>query len=204
MTSWHSFNPAEGHGLKHDPMKAIVAPRPIAWVGSVSEDGVHNLAPYSFFNLISARPPLLMISSEGSKDSVTNIGATGEFTVNLVTQQNMAKMNHSSASVGPEVDEYALADVECLASDGVKARRVADTPVSMECKLIEIKPLQDVAGQALNTSMIIAQIIRVHVREDCIKDGLFDLVAAQVVARAGYRGDYVPVERTMELLRPRD
>lgn len=202
MTSWHSFDPAVGHGLKHDPMKAIVAPRPIAWVGSVSADGVHNLAPYSFFNLISARPPLLMISSEGSKDSVSNIGATGEFTVNLVTQQNMAKMNHSSASVAPEVDEYALADVDWLASDLVQARRVADTPVSMECKLIEIKHLEDVDGQQLNTSMIIAQIVRVHVNEAFITDGLFDLVAAQVVARAGYRGDYVPVERTMEILRP--
>jgi flavin reductase (DIM6/NTAB) family NADH-FMN oxidoreductase RutF len=185
-------------------MKAIVAPRPIAWVGSVSAKGVHNLAPYSFFNLISARPPLLMISSEGSKDSVTNIDATGEFTVNLVTQQNMAKMNHSSASVAPEVDEYALADVDWLASDLVQARRVADTPVSMECKLIEIKHLEDIDGQQLNTSMIIAQIVRVHVNEAFIKDGLFDLVAAQVVARAGYRGDYVPVERTLEMLRPRD
>lgn len=202
MASWHSFDPAKGHGLKHDPMKAIVAPRPIAWVGSISPAGVHNLAPYSFFNLISARPPLLMISSEGSKDSVTNIGATGEFTVNLVTQQNMVKMNHSSASVPPDVDEYALANVDWLASDLVQARRVADTPVSMECKLIEVKHLEDVAGQALNTAMIIAQIVRVHVREDCIKDGLFDLVAAQVVARAGYRGDYVPVDRTLELLRP--
>ena len=204
MASWHSFDPAAGHGLKHDPMKAIVAPRPIAWVGSVSPAGVHNLAPYSFFNLISARPPLLMISSEGSKDSVTNIGATGEFTVNLVTQDNMARMNHSSASVAPDVDEFDLAQVDWLASDLIQARRVADTPVSMECKLIEIKQLEDLSGQALNTSMIIAQIVRVHVREDCIKDGLFDLVAAQVVARAGYRGDYVPVERTMEMLRPKD
>lgn len=203
MADWHSFDPAIGHGLKYDPMKAIVAPRPIAWVASVSAEGVHNLAPYSFFNLISAKPPLLMISSEGNKDSVTNISATGEFSVNLVTQDNMAKMNHSSASVAPDVDEFQLAEVDWLASDVIKARRVANTPVSMECKLIEIKALQDVHGQALNTAMIIAQIVRVHVRQDCIKDGLFDLVAAKVVARAGYRGDYVPVERTMELLRPR-
>ncbi len=204
MTSWHSFDPATGHGLKHDPMKAIVAPRPIAWVGSVSDEGVHNLAPYSFFNLISAKPPLLMISSEGNKDSITNIASTGEFTVNLVTQANMAQMNHSSASVAATVDEFELASVDWLSSEVIQARRVAKTPVSMECKLIEIKPLTDVDGKALNTAMIIAQIVRVHMHTDYIKDGLFDLVAAQVIARAGYRGDYVPVDRTTEMLRPKD
>lgn len=201
---WHSFNPALGHGLKHDPMKAIVAPRPIAWVASVSEQGVHNLAPYSFFNLLSAKPPLLMFSSEGSKDSLSNISQTGEFTVNLVTQDNLYMMNHSSASVAPDVDEFELAQVPWAESDLVAARRVMASPVNMECKLVEIKPLVDIEGKALNTAMVIGQIVRVHINQAYLHDGLFSITAASTVARAGYRGDYVPVDRVQELLRPRD
>ena len=201
-TQWHSFDPAVGHGLKHDPMKAIVAPRPIAWVSSVSEQGIHNLAPYSFFNLLSAKPPLLMFSSEGSKDSLSNIKHTGEFTVNLVTQDNMAMMNLSSASVAPDVDEFELAQVPWLESDLVVARRVLASPVNMECKLVEIKPLEDMDGKALNAAMVIGQIVRVHINQAYLQDGLFSIAEAGTVARAGYRGDYVPVDRVTELLRP--
>lgn len=203
-TQWHSFDPAQWHGLKHDPMKAIVAPRPIAWVASLNDQGVHNLAPYSFFNLLSAKPPLLMFSSEGSKDSLRNIAQTGEFTVNLVTQANMASMNLSSASVGPEVDEFALTRVPWLKGDLVAARRVMTSPVNMECKLVEIKPLEDLDGRVLAASMVIGQIVRVHINQDYLQDGLFSITAAGTVARAGYRGDYVPVDRVQELLRPRD
>ncbi|MCP4788824.1 MAG: flavin reductase family protein [Gammaproteobacteria bacterium] len=200
--NWHSFDPAIGHGLKHDPMKAIVAPRPIAWIASVNRVGQHNLAPYSFFNLVSASPPLLIFSSDGSKDSLRNIKETGEFTVNLVTQDNVASMNQSSAFVAPEVDEFELAQVPWLASDVVLARRVASSPVNMECKLVEVKLLQDIHGQPCNASMVIGQIVRVHIHQHCLQDGLFSIVKAGTVARAGYASDYVAVDRVQELVRP--
>src|SRR5688572_883863 len=94
------------HGLKHDPFKALVAPRPIGWIGSVSAEGRPNLAPYSFFNAISDRPPMVMFSSAGHKDSLRNIEATGEFTCSIATWALRDAMNLSSASVAPEVSEF--------------------------------------------------------------------------------------------------
>jgi hypothetical protein len=105
---WHFYEPVNGHGLAHDPLNAIVAPRPIGWIGSRSRAGVNNLAPYSFFNLFNYRPPLLGFASQGWKDSVANIADTKVFTWNLATVDLAEPMNASAAMVGPEVDEFTL------------------------------------------------------------------------------------------------
>ena len=122
------------HGLKHDPFKALVAPRPIGWVSTVNNDGVLNLAPYSFFNAVSDRPHYVMFVSVQRKDSLRNIEANGEFTCSISTMDTRDGMNISSAPVDALSDEFALADLETAPSHFVKPPRVARAPASLECK----------------------------------------------------------------------
>ncbi len=131
------YEPRRGHGLSHDPMNAIVAPRPIGWISSRDGDGVLNLAPYSFFNLFSYRPPIVGFSSNGRKDSVRNATALGEFVWNLVTRDLAARMNVTSAVVPAGVDEFALAGLTPAPSAIVSVPRVAESPVSFECRVAQ-------------------------------------------------------------------
>ena len=203
MPQFHSYNPAEGHRLPDDPLKAIVAPRPIGWIGSVDKHGHKNLAPYSFFNMISTKPPLVMFASEGKKDSLYNIQQTQVFTCNLATQPLAQAMSQTSAVVGQEVDEFVMAELETAASDLINAPRVAASPASFECRLVEVKQLQDMAGKLIDSHMVIGQIVRVHIDNRCLVDGRFELSLAQTIARAGYRGDYVKANQVFEILRPK-
>ena len=131
MTKFHSYETAEGHRLPHDPLKAIVAPRPICWVSTVDKHGNRNLAPYSFFNLVNSKPPLVMFSSEGPKDSVSNIQETGEFTCNLATMPLSSKLNETSAEVDRDVDEFELADIVSMPSTLISPPRVAGSPAAL-------------------------------------------------------------------------
>ncbi|MEM7443989.1 MAG: flavin reductase family protein [Pseudomonadota bacterium] len=201
---FHSYHTAEGHRLPHDPLKAIVAPRPICWVSTIDENGVRNLAPYSFFNMVNTRPPLVMFSSEGAKDSVQNIRETGDFTCNLATMPLSTKMNHTSADAARHVDEFDLAGIEAAPSAFVRPPRVAASPASLECRAIEVKQLEDIHGAQLDTFMVIGQVVMVHIDKRCLVNGYFDIVAAQTISRAGYRGDYVLGDQVFEMLRPSD
>lgn len=202
MTRYHSYDPARGHGLPHDPIKAIIAPRPIGWLSSVDREGRANLAPYSFFNLLCADPPILVFGSEGRKDTLRNIAATGEFVFNLATRAQAEAMNHTSGDYPPDIDEFVEAGLGKVPSDAVAPPRVAGTPASMECKRIEIRPLTDIDGNVLDREMVIGQVVRVHIDPDCLRDGLFDIVRAQTIGRCGYRGDYAGVSELFEMLRP--
>src|SRR6188768_4010464 len=135
---FHSYVPREGHGLAHDPLTAIVAPRPIGWISTVNTAGIANLAPYSFFNLFSYRPPIIGFSSTGEKDSLANVRATGMFTWNLVSRDLAEAMNATSAEVEGDVDEFVLAGLERLPSVEITAPRVAGSPVQFECRVTEI------------------------------------------------------------------
>ena len=143
---FHFYEPAAGHGLPHDPFNALVAPRPIGWISSIAADGTHNLAPYSFFNLINYRPPLIAFSSSGWKDSVANVKATGEFVWNLATMAQADQMNMSSASVAADIDEFDLAGLDALPSLRVKPDRVAGSPVQFECRLTQLIQLENKEG----------------------------------------------------------
>lgn len=202
MASYHSFDPALGHGLPHEPIKAIVAPRPIGWISSLSVEGVANLAPYSYFNLFSAAPPILVFGSEGRKDSLNNIEATGEFVFNLATRPLAAAMNLTSGQFPPHVDEFEVAGIEKIASESVAPPRVAGSPAAMECKLLEIKPLVDLDGRTLARELVIGQAVRVHIATDFLVDGIFDIARAQTIARCGYRGDYIEAGDPFEMRRP--
>ena len=190
----HFYEPAKGHGLSHDPFNSIVGPRVIGWVSSRSTEGVLNLAPYSFFNGFNYTPPIVGFASLGYKDSVRNIEATGEFAWNLVTRDLADAMNRSCIDAPPEVDEFELSGVTPAPSRVIGVPRVAQSPVSFECKVTQIERLRDVDGQALNTWMIFGQVVGVHIARHLIVDGVYQTVAANPVLRGGGAGDYFTLD----------
>jgi flavin reductase (DIM6/NTAB) family NADH-FMN oxidoreductase RutF len=197
------YEPHLGHGLAHDPFKAIVAPRPIGWISSLSPQGGVNLAPYSYFNAFGDMPPIVGFSSGGKKDSQSNIEISGEFVVNLVTRRHADQMNMTSLSVPPDVDEMALAGLKEAPCRIVKPPRVADAPAALECKVTQIIEVKDLQGKPTPNTLILGQVVGVHIDPAYVKNGLFDIVAAGTIARCGYRSDYAQVEALFELVRPK-
>lgn len=198
------YEPRIGHGLKHNPFKAIIAPRPIGWISSVDNKGQVNLAPYSFFNALCDSPPLLAFCTTGErKDSVNNIEETGEFVANLVGADLAHAMNTTAASVPHGVNEFELANLAAAPSKLVKPPRVADAISAMECKVTQILQLTDKAGLKINAWLTIGEVVGVHINDAYLKDGIFDTVAARPLGRCGYRGDYVEVNTIFEMIRPK-
>lgn len=192
----------EDHGLPHNPFKAIVAPRPIGWISTLTPNGTANLAPYSFFNGVADDPPMVMYSTTGSKigrdeakDSLTNIRATGEFCVSIVSRALQDAMNLSSGHYAPEEDEYVIAGLTKGTPSVVKAPFVAEAPASLECKLFKEIELP---GGAV---MVLGEVVGVHIRDEHIIDGILDVTTYQPMARLGYR-DYAAVSETFALNRP--
>ena len=204
MTDWHFYEPAQGHGLAHDPLNSIVAPRPIGWISTVADDGTRNVAPYSFFNLFNYRPPLIGFSSMGWKDSVANVAATGEFVWNLVTRPLAAAMNATSAGVEPGVDEFALAGLAAAPSRLVKPPRVADSPVAFECKLTQLIRLETKEGHELDQWLVIGEAVGIHIDRRMLVDGTYKTTLAEPVSRGGGPADYFAVteDQRFELRRP--
>jgi flavin reductase (DIM6/NTAB) family NADH-FMN oxidoreductase RutF len=204
MSDFHFYEPASGHGLPHDPFKAIVAPRPIGWVSTLSAGGIPNLAPYSFFNAVGDTPPMIAFSSSGPKDSLINVEATGEFVWNMATRALAEEMNVSSAAVSPESDEFTLAGLEAAPSRIVAPPRVAASPASLECRLLQILKLHDLDGRQTINQLVIGQVVGVHIRRIFLRDGIFDTGAAHPIMRAGYRDDYVEAtpETMFKMIRP--
>lgn len=198
----HFYDPAGAHGLPHDPFKAIVAPRVIGWISTRDPQGRLNLAPYSFFGMFCANPKIIAFSSEGYKDTIRNIEATGEFTWNFCSVALGEAMNKTSAPVDAEVDEFALAGLTPVPGRQVNAPRVGEAPAALECKLLQVIRLSDLQGQLTNNWMALGQVVGVHIRQDCLVNGLFDLHVAQPLLRAGYRGDYAGITELFEMIRP--
>lgn len=192
--SFHFYEPAAGHGLPHDPFKAIIAPRPIGWVSTRDEAGRYNLAPYSFFNAVNAAPPMLAFASYGYKDSVRNVEATSEFAWNLATRTLARAMNQTSAGVAAEVDEFELAGLTAAASRVIGAPRVAESPVSLECRLSQIVHLHAADGSVTNSWLVIGEVVGVHIDEALLVDGIFDTVGAAPIMRAGGPADYFGID----------
>lgn len=197
------YEPRNGHGLPHDPFKAIVAPRPIGWISTLDTQGRPNLAPYSFFNAVHSRPPMVMFTSETMKHSAANAIATGEFVFNLCTHPLFDAMNASSAALAAGEDEFVAAGLETAPSRIVKAPRVAAAPAALECRLVQSMQLHDADGRALEGWIMIGQVVGVHIDEAFLREGRFDTAAAQPLARCGYR-DYAVVTEMFEALRPTD
>lgn len=175
------------HGLPHDPFKALVAPRPIGWISTVSKDGVCNLAPYSFFNAVSEKPPYVVFGSVGRKDSVVNIEETGEFVCSLATYELREHMNLSSASVPYGVDEFPIAGLTATASKLVKPPRVKESPAALECrhwKTIQLPAAEP--GGKLGNLLVIGRVVGIHIADSALKNGLVDTAAVQPISRLGY------------------
>jgi flavin reductase (DIM6/NTAB) family NADH-FMN oxidoreductase RutF len=187
--------------LPHDPFKAIVAPRPIGWITSISAEGKVNLAPYSYFNGVLSRPNLVMFSSEGFKDSVGNIRDTGEFVCNLATWDLREAMNATSAPLPHGINEMERAGLAPAPSKLVKPPRVAASPCALECKLIKIVQLNDLDGRDLDGHVVIGRVIGVHIDDRFIRDGRLDTQAMKPIARCGY-DEYAVVERMFAMTRP--
>jgi flavin reductase (DIM6/NTAB) family NADH-FMN oxidoreductase RutF len=192
------------HGLPHDPFKAIVAPRPIGWITSLSAKGEINLAPYSFFNAVSTDPPIVMFSSDGRKDSVTFIEETKEFVCNLATWELRGQMNMTSATYPRGTNEMIEAGLDPAPSVLVKPPRVRASPCALECKWLQTLPLHDVDGRATQYYLVLGQVVGVHIDARFIKDGLLDTAAMRPIARAGYHDYFVSTpESKFSIRRPK-
>ena len=187
--------------LPHDPLKAIIAPRPVGWVSTMNARGEVNLAPYSFFNAFSSSPMILGFSSEGAKDSASFANETKEFVWNLASYDLRDAMNASSTPLPRGSSEFVHAGLESAPSRLVRPPRVAASPASLECRVTSIIDLKDVNGQPINCLLVLGQVIGVHINDRFIHNGMVDTAAMQPLARCGY-ADYAVVERVFSLVRP--
>lgn len=199
------YEPRKGHGLPHDPFNAIVGPRPIGWISSRNADGVLNAAPYSFFTAFNYVPPIVGFSSIGYKDSVRNIEQTGEFVWNLVTRSLAQAMNQTCAAVAPEVSEFELAGLTPMASRLVAAPRIAESPVSFECRMTQTIQLQDANRRELQTWLVLGEVVAVHITQRLLVNGLYDTASADHILRGGGPADYFSIgpEQLFKIYRPR-
>ena len=200
----HYYEPANGHGLKHDPFNAIIAPRPIGWISSRDAKGHVNLAPYSFFNGFNYTPPIIGFSSTAWKDSVQNIQDTGEFVWNLATMDLAKHMNATAAHVARDVNEFEIAGLTMAPGKLVGVPRVAESPVSFECKLTQIIQLQGADGNKVQGWLTLGEVVAVHIDKALIKDGVYQTALARPIVRAGRRGEYFEIkpDAMFEMVRP--
>ncbi|MGI9369706.1 MAG: flavin reductase family protein [Ruegeria sp.] len=199
------YRPENGHGLPHNPFNAIITPRPIGWISSRGVDGVNNLAPYSFFNGVAYTPPQVMFAStgtkpdqDGGKDSVANIEATGVFCVNIVAFAHKDAMNASSATLPKDEDEFAHAGLTPVECETIPCAWIEGAPAALECKLTQIVRLPGEANR-----VVFGEVTGVHLHDDHLRDGKFDVTSFNPLARLGYR-DYSVVTELFSLSRPDD
>jgi len=192
---------ANTHGLKWDPFKALVTPRPIGWISTLCKNGVVNLAPYSFFNAVSTDPHFVMFSSGGRKDSQRNAEETGEFVCSLATYDLRDAMNRTSQHVGPEVDEMALAGLTPAPSKLVAPPRVAESPIAFECRYWRTIDLPGLDGSPGTHAIVLGQVVGVHIDDSVIVGDKVDVTKVKPIARLGY-GDYAVINEVFELTRP--
>lgn len=197
------YRPSDGHDLPHNPFSAIVSPRPIGWIATRDATGADNLAPYSFFNAVAYSPPQVMFASVSAKqdrgdtkDSVANIRETGVFCVNIVEYAARERMNQTSGPWPRETDEFAHASVPRAPCQTIACARVADAPASLECRMSRIVQLD-----GNNNFVVFGEVTGVHIRDDCLNDGLFDVTRFQPLSRLGYM-DYARITDVFSLKRP--
>lgn len=189
------------HGLPHDPFLSLVVPRPIGWISTVSKAGVVNLAPYSYFNAVSSRPPHVMFSSNGLKDSRRNAEETGEFVANLAIYDLREQLNLTSAELGPEESEPDFASLEMVPSVSVKAPRVKSAPAALECQYVKTVEIPDEHGKPLNHHIVIGRVVRVYIADDLIHDGHVDIRRVRPISRLGYM-EYGVLDTIFSMPRP--
>jgi flavin reductase (DIM6/NTAB) family NADH-FMN oxidoreductase RutF len=185
----------------HDPFKALVTPRPIGWISTLSAKGERNLAPYSYFNAFSSNPPIVGFSSEGEKDSSTFAMETGEFVWSLATWDLRDQMNASAASLPRGQSEFVHAKLDTAASRLVRPPRVAASPAAFECRVTEMVKLKDVDGSDSGRRLVLGRVVGIHVDERFVRQGRIDSAAMRPIARGGY-DEYSVVDQVFSMPRP--
>jgi len=190
----HVYRPADGTGLPHDPLNAIVGPRPIGWISTVDSAGRRNLAPYSFFNAFNYHPPIIGFSSVGWKDTVANVKATGEFVWNLATKDLATRMNETAAMLPPDHDEFERGGLTPVDSLEVSAPRVLESPVNFECRVTQLIRLEGADGEPVDAWLTLGEVVAVHIDRTALVDGVYDTAGLHPILRAGGPADYVEVD----------
>ena len=200
------YEPRLGHDLPHNPLNALVVPRPIGWISTLSTSGIPNLAPYSFYNAVAYEPPQVMFAATsghrtgGLKDSILNARETGEFVVNLATFDLLEAMNASAAPAPREIDEFQHVGLTPADSRIVNAPRVAESPAHLERRTLQVLDLKSDDPEDGNT-MVIGEVVGVHIDDRYLVDGRVDLMAIRPTGRLGYL-DYIEVNNATSLERP--
>ncbi len=189
------------HGLRHDPFKAIVVPRPIGWIGTQGKDGSRNLSPFSFFNAVSDRPKIVMFSAGRGKDSPRNAEQTGVFTASFVSRNLIAQMNASSVVVPYGVDEFEIAGLAHEPGRMVDAPYVKNAYAALECRVIQVVRPIGLDGEDADAIVVFGQVVGIHIDEAIIRDGRLDMSIAQPIGRMGYM-DYAEASDVFEMMRP--
>lgn len=196
------YRPPEKHPLlSHNPLNALVSPRPIGWISTLDVAGNCNLAPYSYFNAVAADPPMVMFSSSGYKHTTENAVATGEFVVNIASYDLRHQVVASSANFPKGRSEARELGIAMTSSMMVGPPRVNASPAALECKYIKTVTLEDLQGNPLKDCIVIGQVIGIYVDDDVIKDGLVDAGKLALLARLGYR-QYARIGEVFDMERP--
>jgi flavin reductase (DIM6/NTAB) family NADH-FMN oxidoreductase RutF len=195
----------KGHGLQFNPFKGCIVPRPIAWISSISPDGITNLAPYSYFNAVAEKPPIIMFASGGKKssadkDSLRNIEATGEFVVNIVSLGQKAQMMETSAALPYNESEIEHFHIQTLPSRLIKPPRVRASPINLECKYLSTIQLPK-ASEDVSNKIVLGEVIAVHIDDAVMTDGKVDIAKLQPLCRLGYK-EYSVILSSFELHKP--
>ena len=201
------YEPKNGYPFEIDPLNALVFPRPIGWISSLSQKGIPNLAPYSFFNAVAYTPPQVMFaasfkpSTNVYKDSVENILKTKEFVVNFVTNAMSQKMNLSSIDAPKDIDEFDFSKIKKRKSKKVKPFSVLNSPVNLECKFLQKVDLKTSLKNKFHNKIIIGEVVGIYINNQFIKDGRIDSTAMQYVGRLGY-AEYTTIKSKFKMKRP--
>ena len=204
------FSPVDHPGMKppgfrHSLYNALVVPRPIGWISTISADGVVNLAPYSFSNMVAGDPPAFMYCANGEhgeggpKDSLHNIGEVPEFVFNLCSYELREQMNATSATSARSVDEMAAAGLTAAPAVRVRPPRVAAAPLALECEVVRVVPLP--SSEMTRNTMVIGRVVEVHIDDAVIVDGIVDVRRIRPLARLGYQ-DYAVIDEPFSIIRP--
>ena len=189
------YRPSEGHGLPHSPFNAIVSPRPIGWISTRGSHG-DNLAPYSFFNAVAYTPPQVIFACD-RKDSLRNIEETGVFATNVVSEPLWHQMNTTSAHLPHGTDEFLHAGVGKSECTTIACPRVTLSPATLECRLQQVVTLE--GGLDF---LIIGTVTGIHIRDEFLTEGRFDVTLVRPMARLGYK-DYAVIREALPLDRPK-
>ena len=201
------YEPKNGYPFEIDPFNALVFPRPIGWISSLSQKGIPNLAPYSFFNAVAYTPPQVMFAASFKpntntyKDSVENILKTKEFVVNFVTIAMSEKMNLSSIDAHRDIDEFYFSKIKKRKSKKVQPFSVADSPVNLECKFLQKVDLKSSIKNKYHNKIIIGEVIGIYINNQFVKKNRIDSTAMQLVGRLGY-SEYTTVRTKFKMKRP--